>query len=392
MTRPVLARHLAGFGTTIFAEMSELAARTGAVNLGQGFPDTDGPPELLAAAHEAMRSGHNQYPPGAGIAPLRHAIAQHHRRWYHLDYDPDTEILVTAGATEAIAAAVLALCEPGDEVIGFEPFYDSYAATIAMAGGVRRPVTMRPPHFRFDVDALEAAVNRRTRLLLFNNPHNPTGSVASPEELTAIAELCVRHDLLVISDEVYEHLVFDGRHRPLASYPGMRERTISIGSAGKTFNCTGWKVGWIAAPAELTAAARTTKQFLTYVASGPLQYGVAAALQLGDDYFTALVEGLRLQRDVLCAGLASAGLEVFRPAATYFVTTDVRPLGFEDGLEFCRRLPELAGVVAIPVSVFYDDKIVGRPLVRFAFCKRPAVLNEAVTRLSRLAHHLEVPS
>jgi N-succinyldiaminopimelate aminotransferase len=227
---------------------------------------------------------------------------------------------------------------------------------------------------------------------LFNNPHNPTGSVASPEELTAIAELCVRHDLLVISDEVYEHLVFDGRHRPLASYPGMRERTISIGSAGKTFNCTGWKVGWIAAPAELTAAARTTKQFLTYVASGPLQYGVAAALQLGDDYFTALVEGLRLQRDVLCAGLASAGLEVFRPAATYFVTTDVRPLGFEDGLEFCRRLPELAGVVAIPVSVFYDDKIVGRPLVRFAFCKRPAVLNEAVTRLSRLAHHLEVPS
>jgi N-succinyldiaminopimelate aminotransferase len=377
----MLARHLHGFGTTIFAEMSELAAKTGAINLGQGFPDRDGPPELIDAAIAAINNGQNQYPPGPGIEPLRQAIAAHQHRFYGLEVDPDREVLVTAGATEAIAAAVMALCEPGDEVVAFEPYYDSYAATIAMAGAIRRPVTMRPPRFRFDVDLLESAITDRTRLLLFNNPHNPTGTVATAEELAAIAEVCVRRDLLVISDEVYEHLVFDGIHRPLASFPGMAERTVTIGSGGKTFSCTGWKIGWVVATPELVAAVRTVKQFLTFVSGGPFQYGVAAALGLGDEYYAALASELAAGRDLLCTGLEDSGFDVFRPAATYFVTADISKLGYDDAMNFCRRLPELAGVVAIPVSVFYDDKQVGRQLVRFAFCKRPEVLAEAVSRL-----------
>lgn len=384
MTRPALARHLQGFGTTIFAEMSELATRTGSINLGQGFPDSDGPPELLASAIAAISGGHNQYPPGPGIPALRVAVSNHQRHWYGFDYDPDTEVLITVGATEAIASAVMALCEPGDEVVAFEPFYDSYAATIALAGAIRRPITMRPPHFGFDVDVLRDAIGDNTRMLLFNSPHNPTGHVATDAELAAIAELCVERNLYVVCDEVYEHLTFGVPHRSLSSFPGMRERCLTIGSAGKTFNCTGWKVGWLCGPAELIAAARTVKQFLTYVGSGPFQYAVADALALPDEYFHALAADLQAKRDLLCGGLLAAGFEVFQSDATYFVTTDVRPLGFDDGFEFCRRLPEMAGVVAIPVNVFYDDKRVGAPLVRFAFCKRQSVLTEAAERLAAM--------
>ncbi|MEV8542808.1 pyridoxal phosphate-dependent aminotransferase [Streptomyces sp. NPDC051572] len=392
--RPLLNRRLAEFGTTIFAEMSALALKTGSINLGQGFPDTDGPEEIREAAVRALRDGRgNQYPPGPGVPELRTAIAAHQQRRYGLSYDPDAEVLVTAGATEAIAAALLALVEPGDEVIAFEPYYDSYAACIAMAGGTRVPVTLRPHEgaFRLDLDELRAAVTDRTRLLLINTPHNPTGTVLTREELAAIAELAVERDLLVITDEVYEHLVFDGaEHLPLVTFPGMRERTVSIGSAGKTFSFTGWKVGWVTATAPLVTAVRSAKQFLTYVASGPFQYAVAEALALPDSYFDAFRADMLAKRDVLATGLAEAGFEVFRPAGTYFITTDIRPLGPElskngDGFAFCRALPELAGVVAIPNAVFYDHREEGAPFVRFAFCKRVGVLKEAVDRLKKLA-------
>ncbi|MER6276607.1 pyridoxal phosphate-dependent aminotransferase [Streptomyces sp. NPDC059688] len=383
--RPYLNRRLAEFGTTIFAEMSALAVATGSINLGQGFPDTDGPEEVREAAVRALRDGRgNQYPPGPGIPELRSAIAAHQLRRYGLAYDPDTEVLVTAGATEAIAAALLALLEPGDEVVALEPYYDSYAASIAMAGGTRVPVTLRPHDgaFRLDLDELRAAVTGRTRLLLINTPHNPTGTVLTREELTAIAELAVERDLLVVTDEVYEHLVFDDAgHLPLATFPGMRERTVSIGSAGKTFSFTGWKVGWVTAAPELVTAVRSAKQFLTYVSSGPFQYAVAEALTLPDSYFEDFRRSMRERRDILAEGLTAAGFEVFRPAGTYFVTTDIRPLGEKDGFAFCRALPERAGVVAIPNAVFYDDREAGAPFVRFAFCKREEVLREAARRL-----------
>lgn len=390
--RPLLNRRLAEFGTTIFAEMSALAVRTGSINLGQGFPDTDGPEEVREAAVRALRDGRgNQYPPGPGVPELRTAIAAHQERRYGLSFDPDTEVLVTAGATEAIAASLLALLEPGDEVIAFEPYYDSYAASIAMAGGTRVPVTLRPhsegdtASFRLDLDELRAAVTDRTRLLLINTPHNPTGTVLTRAELTAIAELAVERDLLVVTDEVYEHLVFDeAEHLPLATFPGMRERTVTIGSAGKTFSFTGWKVGWVTAAPGLVAAVRSAKQFLTYVASGPFQYAVAEALALPDSYFAGFRADMLAKRDLLSAGLAEAGFRVFRPSGTYFVTTDIRPLGEKDGLSFCRALPERAGVVAVPNAVFYDDHEAGAPFVRFAFCKRREVLAEATSRLRRL--------
>lgn len=382
---PFLNRRLAAFGTTIFAEMSALATATGSINLGQGFPDTDGPAEIAEAAVRAIRDGKgNQYPPGPGVPELRHAIAAHQQRFYGLSYDPDTEVLVTAGATEAIAAALLALLEPGDEVIALEPFYDSYAACIAMAGAVRVPLTLRAPDFRLDVDALRAAVTPRTRLLLLNTPHNPTGTVLTPAELAAVAELAVSRDLLVITDEVYEHLVFEGSHTPLAGLPGMRERTVTISSAGKTFSFTGWKVGWVTGTPELVTAVRSAKQFLTYVSSGPFQYAIAEALVLPDAYYEGFRADLAAKRDLLSDGLAAAGFEVFRPQGTYFVTTDITPLGESDGLAFCRALPERCGVVAIPNQVFYDDKAAGATQVRWAFCKRTDVLEEAVARLRRL--------
>jgi len=395
MTRPLLNRRLAGLGTTIFAEMSALAVATGSINLGQGFPDTDGPAQIARAAADAVLTGRgNQYPPGPGIPELRQAVAAHQKRFYGLDVDPDTEVLVTAGATEAIAAAMLALLEPGDEVIAFEPYYDSYAASIAMAGATRVPVTMRPPAFRPDLDALRDAVTSRTRLILLNSPHNPTGMVLSRSELAAIASLAVERDLLVVSDEVYEHMVFDGEHVPIASLPGMRDRTVTISSAGKTFSFTGWKVGWVTGTSALVTAVRTTKQFLTYVSAGPFQYAIAAGLGLPDAFYTGLASGLRAQRDLLRDGLAAAGFEVFTPAGTYFMTTDIAALAGPgqlaalaqagDGMAFCRALPRLCGVVAVPNVVFYDTIEAGASQVRFAFCKRPEVLAEAAARLARL--------
>jgi N-succinyldiaminopimelate aminotransferase len=382
---PYLNARLQGFATTIFAEMSALAEATGAINLGQGFPDTDGPAEVADAAVAAIRTGHNQYPPGQGIRDLRVAVAEHQRRFWGLGYDPDDEILITAGATEAIAAALLALCEVGDEVVTFEPYYDSYSAGVAMAGAVRRVVTLAPPDYRFDPGRLEAAVTPKTRLVLLNSPHNPTGKVFSEPELAEIARVCVEHDLVAVTDEVYEHLVFDGAHVPLACLPGMRDRTVTISSAGKTFSFTGWKVGWACAPPALLHAVRTAKQFLTYVNAAPFQPAVAVGLRLGDGYFSQLAAALRARRDQLCAGLASAGFDVHPPAGTFFVTAGIAPFGDEDGEAFCRALPGRCGVVAVPTSVFYDDHEAGRQLIRFTFCKRPEVLDEAVVRLKTLA-------
>ncbi len=377
------ARRLAALGTTIFSEMTALADRTGAVNLGQGFPDTDGPPEILEAAARALRAGHNQYAPPHGVPALRRAIAEHQRRWYGLDVDPDGEVLVTFGATEAIAATLLALCEPDDEVILLEPFYDSYAAAIAMAGGRRRPVTLRAPDFALDPDALAAAMSPRTRLLLLNSPHNPLGRVLTRGELEAVAAVCVERDLVAVTDEVYEHLVYEGEHVPLATLPGMAERTLTISSLGKSFSLTGWKVGWVAGPRALVAAVARAKQFLSFSGGTPLQHGAAEALAM-DGAVRALAADLRRKRDRLCEGLAAAGLGVHVPAGTYFVNADIRPLGEADGWAFCWALPERAGVVAVPTVAFYDDRAAGRHLVRFAFCKRDEVIDEAVRRLARL--------
>jgi N-succinyldiaminopimelate aminotransferase len=380
----MLVERMRPFTSTIFAEMSALALRTGAINLGQGFPDTDGPPSLLADAAANIQGGINQYPPGPGIPELRSAVAEHQRRFHGLDVDPET-VLVTTGATEAIAAAVLALCEPGDEVVTFQPYYDSYAATVALAGARLRAVALRPPEFGFDPEELRAAFSDRTRIVLVNTPHNPTGAVFTREQLTLIGELAAQRGAVVVSDEVYEHMVFDGaEHVPMATLPGMAERTLTISSAGKTFSVTGWKVGWVHGPGELVAAVRAAKQFLTYVSGAPFQPAIAAALGLPDSFYTDLAADLQRKRDLLCDGLRAAGFTVYRPAGTYFVVTDVTPLGFTDGAEFCWNLPERIGVAAVPVSVFCADPDLGRSLVRFAFCKRDEVLAEAVTRVAAL--------
>jgi N-succinyldiaminopimelate aminotransferase len=391
---PYLSSRLQGFGTTVFAEMSALAVITGSVNLGQGFPDYPGPPEVLDVARAAIGTAADQYPPGPGRPELRDAIAAHVQRFRGLDYDPGDEILVTAGATEALSGALLALLDTGDEVVLFEPMYDCYAAGIAMAGGVARPVPLRPPAdgagpWTFDPDEVRAAITPRTRILLLNTPHNPTGKVFTADELNALAALSIAHDLLVLTDEVYEHLVFGGAvHRSIAALPGMRERTLVVSSAGKTFNVTGWKIGWICGPAPLVSAVRTAKQFLTYVNGGPFQPAIAAGLALPDEYFEHAARDLEYRRDVLVKGLTDGGLPVISPEATYFATVDVRPVQPDgDGLAFCRSLPERAGVVAVPTVVFYDPAHahLGRHLVRFAFCKRDEVLAEAVERLRRLA-------
>jgi len=395
---PHLSSRLQGFGTTVFAEMSALAVATGAINLGQGFPDEPGPPEVLDVARAAIGTPHDQYPPGPGQLDLRTAIAEHQQRFRDLAYDPADEVLVTAGATEALTAALIALLEPGDEVVLFEPMYDSYAAAVAMAGGVLRPVPLRPPAveaggvaagpWTFDETELRAAVTPRTRLLLLNTPHNPTGKVFTPAELAVLAQLAIGADLTVLTDEVYEHLVFAGaEHVSPATLPGMRERTLVVSSGGKTFNTTGWKIGWVCGPAPLVSAVRTAKQFLTYVNGGPFQPAIAAGLRLPDAYFTRAAARLQQRRDLLVTGLAEAGLPVVSPEATYFATVDVRPVQPDgDGWAFCRSLPERAGVVAVPTVVFYDPAHadLGRHLVRFAFCKREEVIGEAVARLRRM--------
>jgi N-succinyldiaminopimelate aminotransferase len=370
--------------------MSVLAAATGSINLGQGFPDSDGPTEVLDAAIEAIRSGLNQYPPGPGLPVLRQAIARHQRRFYGLEVDPDEEVLVTAGATEALAAALLGLLDQGDEVVVFEPMYDSYQACIALAGAVVVPGLLRPDgdgRYRFDPDELRAAVSPRTRLLLLNTPHNPTGKVFDAEELGLVAELAAEHDLYVVTDEVYEHLVFPGAaHVPPATVPGMAERTLAISSGGKTFSTTGWKVGWCTGPGELVAAARTAKQFLTYVNAAPFQPAIALGLDLPDAFYEALAADLTAKRDHLVAGLRGAGFTTYEPQATYFTTVDIRPLQPDgDGMAFCRTLPERCGVVAIPNEVFYARPEHGRHLVRFACCKGLDVLDDAARRLAGLA-------
>jgi N-succinyldiaminopimelate aminotransferase len=384
MDSPLVSR-MTGFGSTIFAEMTALATEHGAVNLGQGFPDTDGPPEMLAAAKAAIDAGRNQYPPGPGVPELLEAIAAHQQRFYGLAVDPRSEVLVTVGATEAIAATVLALCEPGDEVVTFEPYYDSYAATIALAGAVRRTSVLRFPDFAVDAESLRAAFSERTRMVLLNTPHNPTGKVFTRAELDLVCALAREHDAWVVTDEVYEHLVFSGaEHVPVATLPGMGERTLTIASAGKTFSATGWKVGWVSGPAAAVAAVRAVKQFLTFVGSGPFQPAVAVALGLDDAVYAGLSSSLERKRDMLVEGLGAAGLEVSVPQGTYFVIADAAPLGAVDALEFCRDLPRRAGVVGIPVSVFHDDVDAARTLVRFAFCKRDEVLQAAVARLHAL--------
>ncbi|NAZ82365.1 pyridoxal phosphate-dependent aminotransferase [Kineococcus sp. R8] len=380
------------FGPTIFAEMSALALRTGSVNLGQGFPDTDGPASLLDDAVAAVRGGHNQYPPGVGVPALLEAVAAHQQRFHGLAVDPATELLITAGATEALAATVLALCEAGDEVVVLEPAYDSYAATIALAGAVQRSVPLVPDAsgaFRVDLTALAAAFSERTRLVVLNTPHNPTGAVLTAAELAAVARLAVAHDAVVVTDEVYEHLVYgSARHVPIATLPGLAERTLTISSAGKTFAVTGWKVGWVHGPAELVAAVRTVKQFLTYVNAAPFQPAVAAALALPDAFFEDLAADHERRRDLLCDGLRSAGFDVLVPEGGYFVCADPRGLGFDDGTALCRALPGLAGVVGVPVAAFCDEgslaSLAVRHLVRFTFCKSDAVLTEAVDRLQAL--------
>jgi N-succinyldiaminopimelate aminotransferase len=380
-----LIPRLQPFASTIFAEMTSLAVRTSAVNLGQGFPDTDGPAGMLEVARCAIASGCNQYPPGSGIPELRTAIAEHQAAHYGLVHDPDTEVLVTVGATEAISAAVLALVHPGDEVLLIEPYYDSYAAAIALAGATRRSVPLVADGDRFALDpaALAEAITPATRALILNSPHNPTGMVLHRDELKTLAALAAEHDLLVIADEVYEHLVFDGaQHLPIATLPGMAQRTLSVSSAGKTFSVTGWKIGWVCGPAHLVAAVRATKQFLTFVGGAPFQPAVAHALRAEQQWVAAHRAALQVKQHRLAAGLGAAGFGVHRSEGTYFVCADVRPLGYSDGLQFCRQLPDRAGVVAVPVQAFVDDPAPWRHLVRFAFCKRDEVLDEAIARLA----------
>lgn len=381
------ARRLDGIPPTIFAEMSALAVRTGSVNLGQGFPDTDGPPEVIARAVAALEGGANQYAPGIGIPPLRQAIARHQQRHYGVELDPDTEVVVTTGCTEGIAAALLGLVDPGDEVIVLEPYYDSYTAMLQFAGGVRRPVTLRAPDFRLDVDELAAAVSERTRLILLNSPHNPTGAVLTPDELRAVARIALEHDLIVVTDEVYEHLTFDrAEHVPLATLPGMAERTLTLSSAGKAYSFTGWKVGWATGPAPLVQALLGAKQWLTFTSGAPLQPAIALALDEHPDFPKQVATSLRERRDHLCAGLTEAGLTTFVPEGTYFAMSDVTELGWSTGMDFCLALPERAGVVAVPAEVFYDDPDspgAGRHLVRWAFCKEETVIDEAMDRLRK---------
>lgn len=381
-----MSSRLEGFTSTIFAEMSALAVQTGSINLGQGFPDVDGPALVRDAAKAAIDAGANQYPPGPGVPSLLAAVAEHQARFYGLEPDPSTEVLITTGATEAIAAAMLGLLEPGDEVVVLEPYYDSYAATISMAGATRRPVTLQAPHFALPREQLATAITDRTRLILLNTPHNPTGAVLGAEDLRYVADLAIAHDLLVVTDEVYEHMLYDGlTHVPIATLPGMWERTLTISSAGKTFALTGWKIGWCTGPTDLVAAVRAAKQFLTYVSGAPFQPAIAEGLAMPRSFFESIASDLQRKRDRLRAGLENAGFAVNECRGTYFLSADARSVGYEDGLDLCRDLPERCGVVAVPMSVFYDNVEYGQHLVRFAFCKKDDVLDEAGERLASLA-------
>jgi N-succinyldiaminopimelate aminotransferase len=381
---PPLVPRMRGYEVSVFAEMSRLAVELGCVNLGQGFPDTDGPADLMAIAEASIAAGvGNQYPPGNGMPDLREAIADHQQRFYGLTVDPMTEVTVTTGASEALAATILGLIDRDDEVLMLEPYFDIYAAQVAMAGGVRVAVPLGGPDLRPDIDRLRDAVTDRTRAILLNSPHNPTGVVLTLEELQAVADLAIERDLIVISDEAYEHLWFDGHpHVPISTLPGMRERTVTIGSGGKSFSFTGWKIGWASGPAPLMEAVRTVRQHLSYVSGGPFQPAIAAGLRLPDSYFEHFRHDLQGKRDHLGAGLAGLGMRVLDTQGTYFITTDITGMGYDDGLAFCRDLPHRAGVVAIPHQVMCDNVETGAPYVRWAFCKQPQVLDSAIERLT----------
>ena len=371
--------------TTIFSEMSALALEHDAINLGQGFPDTPGPREVVDAAVAAMHRGANQYPPAIGVAPLREAIAEHQRRFYGIELDPDTQVVVCAGASEALSSAMTALLSAGDEVIALEPYYDLYAATATLVGARLVPVRIHAPAYALDIDALRAAVTPRTRMIVLNTPHNPSGAVLARDELAAVAELAVANDLYVLSDEVYEHLVFDDHvHVPIATLPGMAARTVTVGSGGKTFSVTGWKIGWATGPADLVAAVLGVKQWFSFASGTPCQYGIAAGLALPDERLARLGVDLARKRDLLSDGLRELGLEVFGSKATYFVTTDIAPLGETDSLEFCRALPARVGVAAVPNQVFHASPEGVETQVRFAFCKRDEILHDALLRLRKL--------
>ena len=384
MSDPLVQR-LQPFGTSVFAEMTQRALQFDAVNLGQGFPDTDGPQEMRDLAARGLQEGLNQYAPARGLPVLREAVAEHQERWYGIPLDPQTQVLVTVGATEAIAASLIALVEPGEEVLVIEPSYDSYGAAVAMAGGVRRSVQLSFPDLRLDLDALRAAVTDRTRVLVLNTPHNPTGKVFTTTELQGVAAVAREHDLVVVSDEVYEHLVFDGhRHTPIATLPGMAERTLTISSVGKTFSLTGWKTGWVSGPAELVDAVAAVKQFLTFVGVTHVQPAVAHGLGMPDAFFRGFARQLQDKRDLLVEALDEVGVPVSPCQGSYFVIADLAGHGVEDAVDFCRRMPEELGLVGVPVSVFCEDPEPVRSLVRFAFCKQDDVLREAARRLQRL--------
>jgi aspartate/methionine/tyrosine aminotransferase len=379
-----IASRWAGFGQTVFTEITELARAHGAINLGQGFPDFDGPDFVKDAAAAAIGRGDNQYARMFGIPALNGASAARFTADTGLDVDPDGQVTVTSGCTEALAATFLGLVNPGDEVVIVEPFYDSYPACVTLAGATARFVTLRPPEFRLEAADLDAAVGPRTRAILINTPHNPTGRVFDDAELHAVAGAALRHDALVFSDEVYERMVYEGAHRSIATLPGMWERTITLSSLGKSFSVTGWKIGWAVAPKPLTAGVRAAHQFLTFATATPLQHGAAAALAAGQDYYDALLASYRRKRDLLAEGLDAVGFDVFVPQGTYFVLADHRRFGFPDDVTFAKHLATEIGVAAIPPSAFYHRKDDGADLIRFAFCKGEDTLRAAVERLGRL--------
>jgi aspartate/methionine/tyrosine aminotransferase len=368
--------------TTVFETMSALARETGAVNLGQGFPDDPGPLDVRQKAAEAAVDGWNQYPPMMGLPELRSAIATHYRHWQGLDLDAGSEIMVTSGATEALAGALFAIIRPGDEVVLFEPMYDAYLPLVLRAGGVPRFVTLQPPYFRLNEEALAAAFSEKTRLVLFNNPLNPTATIFPDEDLALLADFCVRHDAIALCDEVWEHVVFDGRrHKPLIAFPGMRERTVKIGSAGKIFNLTGWKVGFVMAAPHIMKVLAKAHQFLTFTTPPNLQVAVAYGLAKDDAYFEGMRSDFARARDRLAGGLRDLGFAVIPAEGTYFVNIDIAAIGERDDVAFCRRLVLDHGVAAIPVSAFYAKGDV-KTVVRFCFAKRDATLDAALERLS----------
>jgi N-succinyldiaminopimelate aminotransferase len=380
------ATRIQGFAPSIFAEMSALAREMGAVNLGQGFPDFDGPDTAKAAAHAAIEAGHNQYAISAGEADLRAAIADHAMRFYGQQVDPATEITVTSGASEALWCMAFAFIEPGDEVILFEPFFDTYVPNITMAGGIPVPITLRAPDFRPDPDELRRAFSPRTKLILVNTPHNPTGTVLNESELQLIADLCQEYNVLAVTDEVYEHIVYSGAtHRRLAQFPGMAERTLTLSSGGKTFSLTGWKIGWAIGSAALQTAMRRVHQFTVFASATPLQYGIAAALRLPDEYYRTLAADYEARRDFLMEVLQKTGFGVRAPQGSYFILADIQNFPYADATDFCRFLVKDIGVAAIPPAQFYISPKYGDNLVRFCFCKQWSTLEAAAERLGRLA-------